>query len=90
MIEAKHPCDAPAALLQASERVLSIAAGIFTAGQSRGEVVPGDPARIGLVEYAAVKGLIAVSTNGRFKKIPVDALVGEVIERLIVRLRPRR
>ena len=89
MLEAKHRPDAPAALLEASERAFSIAADIFTAGQSRGEVIPGNPARIGLVGYAAVQGLIAVSTKGEFNEIPLDALVGEVIERLILGLRPR-
>jgi AcrR family transcriptional regulator len=90
MLEAKNRPDPPAGLLEASERVFSIAAEIFTAGQKRGEVIPGDPARIGLVGYAAMQGLIAVSTNGKFKKIPVDVLVGEVVERLILGLRPRR
>ena len=89
MLEAKRRPDPPAVLLEASERALLIAADIFTAGQRRGEVIPGDPARIGLVAYAAMQGLIAVSTNGEFKKVPVDALVGEFIERLILGLRPR-
>ena len=89
MLEAKHRADAPAALLEASERAFSVAADIFTAGQERGEVIPGDPARIGLVAYAATQGLLALSTNGEFKQVPVDALVGEVIERLILGLRPR-
>ena len=89
MLEGKHRPDAPAALLKASEQALSIAADIFTAGQKRGEVIPGDPARIGLVAYAAMQGLVAVSTNGAFKKIPLNGLVGEVIERLILGLRPR-
>ena len=90
MLEAKHRPDAPASLLQASDRTFSIAMDLFTAGQRRGEVIPGDPARIGLVAYAAMQGLITVSTNGEFKKISLDALVGEVIERLILGLRPRR
>ena len=90
MLEAKHRPDSPAALLEASERALSIASDIFIAGQRQGEVIPGDPARIGLVAYAAMQGLIAVSSNGEFKKVPVGALVDEVIERLILGLRPRR
>ena len=90
MQEAKHRPDPPAALLEASERAFSIAADIFTAGQREREVIPGDPARIGLVAYAALQGLIAVSTNGEFKKVPVRVLVDEVIERLILGLRPRR
>ncbi len=89
MLEAKHRPDAPAALLAASEQAFSMAMDLFTAGQARGEVVPGDPARIGLVGYASVQGLIALSAKGEFKKVPLDTLVGEVIERLILGLRPR-
>lgn len=89
MLEAKNRPDAPTALLEASERAVSVAADIFTAGQERGEVIAGDPARIGLVGYATMQGLIAVSTHRKFKKIPVDVLVNEVIERLILGLRPR-
>ena len=70
MLEAKHHSNPPAALLEASERALSIASDIFTAGQRQGEVIPGDPERIGLVAYAAMQGLIAISTNGEFKRFP--------------------
>ena len=52
--------------------------------------IAGDSARIGLVAYAAMQGLIGVSTNGEFKQVPADALVGEVIERLVLELRPHR
>ena len=90
MLEAKHRPDAAASLLQASDRAFLIAMDLFAAGQERGEVVQGDPARISLVAYAAMQGLIAVSTNGEFKQVPLDALVGEVIERLVLGLRPRR
>ena len=33
--------------------------------------------------------VIALSTKGKFKGIPLDRLVGEIIERLILGLRPR-
>lgn len=36
-----------------------------------------------------MQGLIALSTNGKFKGIPLDRLVGEIIERIILGLRPR-
>ncbi len=89
MLEAKHRPDAPPALLEAGEQAFSMAMDIFTTGQARGEIIPGDPARIGLVGYAAVQGLITLSARGEFKKVPLNTLVGEVIERLILGLRPR-
>ncbi len=89
MFAAKGRPDAPDALRQASEEALAPATAIFTDGQARGEVVAGDPARIGLAGYAAVQGLIALTAGGKFKGVPLDTLVGEVIERIVLGLRPR-
>ena len=89
MFEAKHRPGAPAELLAASERALVRPAAIFTEGQASGASVPGDPARLGLVAFAALQGLIAISTRGKIKGIALDVLVGEVIERIILGLRPR-
>jgi AcrR family transcriptional regulator len=90
MFEAKHRADAPRELLEASEKAFAHAAATFAEGQAAGEVVPGDPWRLSLVVFAAMQGLIAISTNGKFKGIPLDTLVGEIIERIILGLRPRR
>lgn len=89
MFQAKHRPGAPVELLEASERALSHAATIFREGQANGEVITGDPARLGLVAFAAMQGLIAISTQGTFQGVPLGALVGEIIERLILGLRPR-
>jgi len=90
MFEAKHRPDAPRELLEASEKAFAHAHATFADGQARGEVVAGDPWRLSLVVFSALLGLIAISTNGKFKGIPLDRLVAEIIERIILGLRPRR
>ncbi len=77
------------ALLEAGEKAFAHAHAIFREGQAAGEVIPGDPWRLSLVVFASMQGLIAISTNGKFKGIPLDHLVGEIIERLMLGFRPR-
>ena len=89
MLEAKQRHDAPQELLQASDRASSQASIVFRAGQEAGSVVPGDPEHLGLVCYAAMQGLIAISRQGKFRGAPVDTVVNDVIERIILGLRPR-
>ena len=89
MFEAKHRPDAPRELLDAGEKAFAHAHATLAEGQAAGEVVPGDPWRLSLVVFASMQGLIAISTNGKFKGIPLDRLVGEIIERIILGLRPR-
>ena len=89
MFEAKHRREAPQELQGAGDRAYAIASDVFTDGQASGAVVAGDPERLGLVAFAAMQGLIANATDGAYKGVPLDALVGEVIERLVLGLRPR-
>jgi AcrR family transcriptional regulator len=89
MFESKYRPDAPRELLEASERAFSRAPAFFAEAQAAGEVVPGDPARLALIVIAALWGLVSISKNGKFKGIPLDHLVGEIIQRLIVGFRPR-
>lgn len=89
MSEAKHRPDAPRELLEASEKALAHTLAVFAAGQAKSAVVPGDPLRLALVVFAALQGLVALSTNGKFKGESLDDLIGEIIERLILGLRPR-
>jgi AcrR family transcriptional regulator len=89
MFEAKHRPGAPRELLEASEKAFSHTPAAFAEGQSAGEVVAGDPARLSLIVFAAMQGLITISTKGKFKGVPLDTLIGEIIERIILGLRPR-
>src|SRR5580692_7041207 len=88
MFEAKHRTDAPPELLEAGERAFSHGPIIFAEGQAKGEVAAGDPARLSLVAFAALQGLITISTDGKFKGVSLEILVPEVIERIILGLSP--
>ena len=89
MFEAKHRTDAPPEVLEAGERAFSHGPIIFAEGQARGEVVAGDPARLSLVAFAALQGLLTISTDGKFKGVSLEILVPEVIERIILGLCPK-
>ena len=89
MSEAASLADAPAPLLASRDRAFVSASSIFAVGQAAGAVIPGNPEQLGLACFAAVHGLIAMSPGGKFQGLPLDALVGGVIERIILGLRPR-
>jgi AcrR family transcriptional regulator len=89
MFEAKHRPDPPRELIEASEKAFSRAPAAFAEGQAIGEVVPGDPARLSIVVFSALLGLVSISTDGKFKGLSLDRLTGEIIERLILGFQPR-
>ena len=89
MFEAKNRPDAPPGLLRASEDTFSCGIAVFRDGQAEGALVEGDPQELGLVAFAAMQGLIAVSDRGRINGVPLDALVGDVMMRVVLGLRPR-
>jgi AcrR family transcriptional regulator len=89
MFETKQRPDAPRELLEASEKAFSHAPATFVEAQAAGEVVPGDPARLALVVFSALLGLVSISTDGKFKGVSLDYLTGEIIERMILGFRPR-
>jgi AcrR family transcriptional regulator len=89
MFDAKHRPGAPKELLEASDKAFSHGRALFANGQASGEVVEGDPNRLALVAYAALQGLISISTDGKFKGISLDTLVPEIMDRIILGLSPR-
>ncbi len=89
MSEAMSLADAPAPLMAARDRAFAPASSIFADGQVAGVVVPGKPEQLGLASFAAVQGLIALCPGGRFDGHSLDALIGGVIEQIILGLRPR-
>ena len=89
MFEAKHRPDPPRELIEASEKAFSRAPAAFAEGQAIGEVVPGDPARLSIVVFSALLGLVSISTDGNFKGLSLDRLTGEITERLILGFQPR-
>jgi len=90
MFEAKHRADAPPELLAASSQAFAHGPALFAEGQAAGEVVAGDPGRLSLVVFAALQGLVTISTNGRFKEIDLDTLAKESIEWIISGICPRK
>jgi AcrR family transcriptional regulator len=89
MFESKHRPDAPPELLAISDKAFSHGRIVFAEGQATGDVVPGDSVRLSLALFAALLGLLAISTDGKFKGVSVDFLTGEIVERMILGFRPR-
>ncbi len=89
MSEAKHRSDAPPEVLAAGERAYGHGPATFAQAQAAGELVAGDPARLSLVAFSALQGLITISVDGKFKDLPLEVLTDEVIDHVILGLRPR-
>lgn len=89
MVEAKHRPGAPRELLEASDAAFSNGPALIKEGQAAGEVVPGDPARLSLTLSAALQGLVSISTEGKFKGVPLEALVPGIVKHILLGLRPR-
>jgi AcrR family transcriptional regulator len=89
MLEAKHRPGAPRELLDASDAAFSNGPALIRAGQAEGEIVPGDPARLSLTLSAALQGLVSISTDGKFKGIPLEDLVPGIVKHILAGLRPR-
>jgi AcrR family transcriptional regulator len=90
MFEAKHRAGAPHDLLEASDAAFSHIPAILKAGQSAGEIVEGDPARLSLTLSAALQGLVTISTDGKFKGVPLEILVPATVKHILIGLRPRQ
>jgi len=89
MLEAKHRPGAPGELLEASDAAFSNGPALIKEGQAAGEIVPGDPARLSLTLSAALQGLVSISTEGKFKGVPLEALVPGIVKHVLLGLRPR-
>jgi AcrR family transcriptional regulator len=89
MFEAKHRPGAPPELLEASDAAFSHGPALCKAGQAAGEIISGDPARLSLTLSAALQGLVSISVDGRFKGVPLEALVPAMVKHILLGLRPR-
>ena len=89
MFEAKHRPGAPRNLLEASDAAFSHIPAILKAGQAAGEIVEGDPPRLSLTLSAALQGLVTISTDGKFKGVPLETLVPATVKHILIGLRPR-
>jgi AcrR family transcriptional regulator len=89
MFEAKQRSEAPSAIREASEKAFAHAPAAFAEAQAAGEVVPGNPARLSILFFSTLLGLVSMSTHGKVKGVPVDSLIGEIVDRMILGFRPR-
>jgi len=90
MLAAKHQPEASPELLEASMIALSSGVRLVVEGQKTGDVVAGDPDILALVPFAAVQGLIVVSSQGYVKGMSLEELVAFATRQILVGLRPRR
>ena len=89
MLDAKHR-GAPRELMEAAGAAFAHLPRIVREGQMEGKVAAGDPARLGLPLSAALLGLVSVSVNGKFKDFPLQELVPELTNRILLGLKPRK
>jgi len=89
MFAVKHREGASEGVRAASERAFQAPLALIAAGQAAGDVVPGDPARLATVTWAALHGLAAMANGGLLGAAPLDALVADAVDRLVLGLRPR-
>jgi AcrR family transcriptional regulator len=89
MFATKHAEDVSPELTAAGERALAPALTTVADGQAAGAVVAGDPERVAIVAFAALQGLVALTNNGMLDGTPLTETLDEVVERLVLGLRPR-
>ncbi|WP_280262574.1 TetR/AcrR family transcriptional regulator [Nocardia wallacei] len=89
MFARKHSPTASSAMAEAVGRAFAVPIALITEAQARGEVVPGDPVRIGLSCTASLQGLAAFVGTGFVGTDTADELLSEMITHLMNGLRPR-
>ena len=76
-------------LHEASAQAFAPALELIAEGQAAGAVVPGDLDRVGIVAFASLHGIAALSNSGMLGDLPLDQVVADAVERLALGLRPR-
>jgi AcrR family transcriptional regulator len=76
-------------LREASNRAFARPLALFATAQAAGQVVPGDPERVGIVALATLHGLASLANNGMLEAAELDEVVGEAVDRIVLGLRPR-
>ncbi|MFF4354737.1 WHG domain-containing protein [Streptomyces sp. NPDC001530] len=84
----KHDPDAPEELTAALDRIMAAFLRMIADGQGRGEVIPGNPARVSLVVVAALQGIATLVAHRSFPDAAVEGL-DEVVHHLVHGLAPR-
>jgi AcrR family transcriptional regulator len=74
---------------EAADRAFAPALAVIAEAQARGDLAPGDPARVAIVAFATLQGLAAMANGGMIESAPVDGVVTDAIDQLLAGLRPR-
>ena len=86
MFAGKHSADP---VREAADRAFAAPLALFVAGQAQGEIEGGDPERGGTVALATLQGIAALANNGMLGDAPLDEVLEEAVDRLVLGLRPR-
>jgi AcrR family transcriptional regulator len=76
-------------LRAAADRAFAAPLALFAAAQASGEIVAGDPERVGVVALATLQGLASLANNGMLGDGDLDELVDDAVDRLVLGLKPR-
>ena len=89
MFEAKQRQDASPELLHASHEALRAGPLTIAYGQSIGAVVAGEPQRLAITVFAAVEGLVSLSSDGKVSGLSIEKAAENCIEDIMQGLKPR-
>ena len=89
MFAAKQRLEAPPELLEASHKALMAGPLTIAYGQSIGQVVAGDPQRLAITVFAAVEGLVSLSSDGKVNGSPIEKHAENCINDIMLGLKPR-
>ncbi|WP_431040593.1 TetR/AcrR family transcriptional regulator [Streptomyces sp. P1-3] len=84
----KYDPNAPEELTAAVDRIMAAFLRMIADGQDRGEVIPGDPARVSLVAVATLQGIATLVAHRSFPDAALEGL-DEVVHHLVHGLAPR-
>ncbi len=89
MFAAKQRPDASPELIEASHKALMAGPQTISYGQSIGDVVDGSPDRLAMTVFAAVEGLVSLSSNGKVNGISIEKAAENCIHDIMLGLKPR-
>ena len=89
MFTAKQRSGATPELIEASHKALLAGPLTISYGQSLGEVVAGEPQRLAITVFAAVEGLVSLSSDGKIDGISIEKHAEHCINDIMLGLKPR-